>query len=277
MSMAIHRQVEELTKHFSSIKQSLESDKPPKQRDVDACVRVFSDLGGSLNGVSSSASELLKVIQSKFKELFDSEKSLERHRLDNLQKEVLELQKQVKKLKVKIEKQDKTIKGLKNEITKVEAENKTLKEDNQILVLCQTAFAAEKIIVNTVLPNNLTRRYSIWRIEDMEEELEGSGFDRKVFASKKSKEKAKSEWKKLKAELDWDDKWSIKSLRAVKRHRLKPAHPTKPPREVRRVFRELKKTKKDHIFQQDRGHFEWCLETYEKLWKIVPNAKKLVK
>ena len=70
VSMAIQQQVEELTKHFSSIKQSLESHKPPKQGDVDACVRVLSELGGSLNGVSevhtSSASELLKVMQSKF-------------------------------------------------------------------------------------------------------------------------------------------------------------------------------------------------------------------
>ena len=272
MSMAIHRQVEELTKHFSSIKQSLESNKPPKQGDIDACVRVISELGGSLNGVSSSASELLKVMQSKFKELFDSEQSLGKHRLNNLQKKVLELQKLVKKLKEKIEKQDKTIKDLKHKITKVEAEYETLKEDNQILVLCQTAFAAENIIVNTVLPNNLSRRYPIRRTEDMEEELKGSGFDRRVFASKKSKEKAKLEWEKLQTQLKWNKKWSIKSLRAVKRHRRSPAHPTKPPREVRRVFRELKKTKKDHIFQQDRGHFEWCLETYEKL---VPNAKKL--
>ena len=114
MSMAIHWQVEELTKHFSSIKQSLESHKPPKQDDIDACVRVFSDLGGSLNGVSSSASELLKLMQSKFKELFDSEQSLGKHRIDNLERKVLELQKQVKELKVQIEKQDKTIKGLKH-------------------------------------------------------------------------------------------------------------------------------------------------------------------
>ena len=275
MSMTIHRQVEELTKHFSSIKQSLESHKPPKQDDVDACVRVFSDLDGSLNGVSSSASELLEVMHSKFKELFDSEQSLGKHRLDSWQKKVLELQKLVEKLKVKIEKQDKTIKGLKQKITKVEAEYETLKEDNQILVLCQTAFAAENIIVNTVLPNNLTQRYPIRSIKDMEEELKGSGIDRRVFASKKSKKKAKLEWEKLQTQHKWNKKWSIKSLRAVKRHRRSPAHPTKPPRDVRRVFRELKKTKKDHIFQQDRGHFEWCLETYEKLWRIVPNAKKL--
>ena len=268
-------QVEELTKHINSIKQSLERHKPPEQGDVDACVRVLSDLGGSLNGVSTSASELLEVMQSKFKELFDSEQSLGKHRLDNLQREVLELQNLVKELKVQIEKQHKTIKDLKQTITEVEAKNETLKEDNQILVLCQTAFAAENIIVNTVLPKNLTKRYPIRRIEDMEEELEGSGFDRRVFASKKSKEKAKSEWKKLRTKLKWNKKWSIKSLRAVKRHRRSPAHPTKPPQEVRRVFEELKKTKKDHIFQQDRGHFEWCLETYEKLWKIVPNAKKL--
>ena len=273
--MDIDGKLEELTKLINSIKQSLERYKPPEQGDVDACVRVISNLGGSLNGVSSSASELLEVMQSKFKELFDSEQSLGKHRLDNLQKEVLELQKLVKKLKVKIEEQDKTIKGLKHKITKVEAEYETLKEDNQILVLCQTAFAAENIIVNTVLPNNLTKRFPIRRIEDMEEELEGSGFDRRVFASKKSKKKAKLEWEKLQTQLKWNKKWSIKSLRAVKRHRRSPAHPTKPPREVRKVFQELKKTKKDHIFQQDRGHFEWCLETYEKLWKIVPNAKKL--
>ena len=55
----------------------------------------------------------------------------------------------------------------------------------------------------------------------MEEELEGSGFDRRVFASKKRKE-AKSKWKKLKDKLDWDDKWSIKSLWTVKQHRRSP-------------------------------------------------------
>ena len=93
--------------------------------------------------------------------------------------------------------------------------------------------------------------------------------------AKRAKKKLNWSGKNFKAQHKWNKKWSIKSLRAVKRHRRSPAHPTKPPRDVRRVFRELKKTKKDHIFQQDRGHFEWCLETYEKLWRIVPNAKKL--
>ena len=107
------------------------------QGDVDACVRVLSDLGESLNGVSSSASELLEVMQSKFKELFDSKQSLGRHRLDNLQKKSIGTSKTGQKLKVKTEEQDKTIKDLKQTIIEVKADNETLKEDNQILVLVE--------------------------------------------------------------------------------------------------------------------------------------------
>ena len=277
------REMKELTKLFTSIEESIESDKLPEQNDVEACKKILGELGESFDGfvleATKRASGLLEKMNSKLTQLLKDKEKFELHKGD-LQNEIPKLKEEVEKLKeyvktmeTKLEEQDQKIKTLETNVEALQKDNLKLKKKYEILKVCQITWMIEYIVINTVLPNNNQQTFKIQKIKDMERALNGPGLNNRVFATADEKYDAKSEWHKLRAAMNWDDELSPVILKTIKAERIPIAHPMKKPHAVRRMFNELKEN--NHHFQEIEEYVEWCLSAYEALWKIVPNAQQL--
>ena len=234
--------------------------------------------------------------QEKIVQELQAEKEEKERRIQELEDNVNELRKDMKELKEDNEKLAKNMEALKEEKQNLSSDMKELKEDNQKLAddvkelkednqklseenktlkVCQVAFGIENIVVNTVLPKNSSKKFPVRRIKEMEKLLTESRLSKRVFNTEEEKKEANEKWNKLKADLEWDDELSKTSLQTVKQGRLETAHPVEKPVVVRGLFNEL--AKEVPTVRLNKWYYEWCLEKYEKLWKIFPNAEKLAK
>ena len=170
---------------------------------------------------------------------------------------------------VKEEKNQKDIQELRKQLMFLNEELKQKKAELDMMTVCQMVFTIEDMVIDQVLRNNkaLHPGDRIYRIHKMEEYLnEEETFE----GTEEERQAAIRRWEELQLKIGWTKTSKIKnSFWIVKQHRLGTAHKTEPPDVVRDTYDKILSMKKsDRKFQQDKWHFDKCLEIYEALWAV---------
>ncbi len=233
---------------LDSITNSLERHKPIDPSDIENLReslfklidnKIFAEL-------YEKAIALLEAISNKTAALFEVEEK-NRKDIQELRKQVTELQKDLKQ-------------------TKAELDQK--QEQLDMMTVCQVVSTIEDMVIDQVLPMNKTLNPGdrIYLIHKMEKYLNEETFE----GTEEERQAAISRWEELQSNIGWTKTYKMKNtFYRVKEHRVGIAHDKQPPDVVNKTYSKLLSMKKsDRKFQDDKWHFDKCIEIYEALWAV---------
>ena len=171
-------------------------------------------------------------------------------------------------LKVSTQTKDSEIEGLIKQVRelKIQVERLTkqleeLKKDRTQLMIGQLAVEVEKAIIDKVLTNVIgSPKHYVSTLKDMEKALKRKPYFADILTDDSNHEKATKKWKELQRELNWEE-IHFRYIKSLKKSRVAVAH---PKFEAAMIQNAIKENKVDQHTEEACNELMKLLEKLEK-------------